>query len=151
MGCHVILQGIFLTQGSNPCLLPLFFPCLIIYSEELCKNTWSLSFSQLYSIPLGKLYYNLFSLFPLARLWVFSVFCYNVTATVKICTYLRTSLVVQQLRLYAPSAGGMDSIPAQVISCATWYGVAKKKESYAYVISYTCRSIYRMNFQKWEF
>ena len=83
MGCHVILQGIFLTQGSNPCLLPLFFPCLIIYSEELCKNTWSLSFSQLYSIPLGKLYYNLFSLFPLARLWVFSVFCYNVTATVK--------------------------------------------------------------------
>ena len=35
MGCHFLLQGIFLTQGSNPCLLPCRW---ILYPELLGKH-----------------------------------------------------------------------------------------------------------------
>ena len=128
MGCHFILQGIFLTQGSNLCLLPLFFPCLIIYSEGFCKKTWRLYFHRCIVFHWVN-YIIIYSVsFLLLDFGLFSVFCYNVTATVKSYTYIRTSLVVQRLRLYAPNAGGMDSIPAQVISHATWYGVTKRKK-----------------------
>ena len=124
MGCHFILEGIFLTQGSNPCLLPLFFPllnnlfwrALQEYMEAVLFTVHWVNYIIIYSVS-----------FLLLDFGLFSVFCYNVTATGKSYTYIRTSLVVQRLRLYAPNAGGMDSIPAQVIPHATWYGVAKNK------------------------
>ena len=50
VGCHVLLQGIFLTQGSNPCLLhlvhwqagslPLAPPAKLTWSWRLRNQSW---------------------------------------------------------------------------------------------------------------
>ena len=50
VGCHSLLQGIFLTQGSNPGLLPLLFPSIRVFLNESALHIrwpkyWSYSFN----------------------------------------------------------------------------------------------------------
>ena len=45
VGCHVLLQGIFPTQGLNPCLMSPalpggFFTTSTIWEEEVIPNSW---------------------------------------------------------------------------------------------------------------
>ena len=61
MGCHVLLQGIFPTQGSNPCLLwifhwqvgslPLAPPRKTGEAPNLCSSVQSLSYVWLFLTP----------------------------------------------------------------------------------------------------
>ena len=56
VGCHALLQGIFLTQGSNPCLLCLCIHRQVIYHQHQLGSTYqwyaqSLSLVQLFETP----------------------------------------------------------------------------------------------------
>ena len=46
VGCHFLLQGIFLTQGSNPCLLHLLFWCIIHAPTEFILHNTEGQFSK---------------------------------------------------------------------------------------------------------
>ena len=53
VGCHALLQGIFLTQGSNPCLLHLLCWQEILYhcttwAERVTKQSYQLLMSELF-------------------------------------------------------------------------------------------------------
>ena len=53
VGCHFLLQGIFLTQGSNPCLLHLLCWQEILYhcttwAERVTKQPYQLLMSELF-------------------------------------------------------------------------------------------------------
>ena len=63
VGCHFLLQGIFLTQGSNPCLLHLLHPKAVCLSLEppgkplfhfrwdYCKLSENLQVNWLVAVP----------------------------------------------------------------------------------------------------
>ena len=42
VGCHAFLQGIFLTQGSNPCLLSLLHCWQVLYQSCHLGSPWQL-------------------------------------------------------------------------------------------------------------
>ena len=65
MGCHFLLQGIFLTQGSKPCLLGLLHCRQILY----CWYTGELFYHEYNYIISTHLFFHFFFLFLLLFLF----------------------------------------------------------------------------------
>ena len=101
MGCHALLKGIFLTQGSNPCLLHLLHRRWIIYywttgevhqNQYLVPEFYFLRNRKPFETPKVNLIFLSFALL-LAFCWHFSLTLYHVSHFQDTCKYTWVSSI----------------------------------------------------------
>ena len=113
MGCQVLLQGIFLTQELNLCLLYLLHCRQILYTLKIYplkmkmgKPVWKI-FWQFFQKRNGKVFTHTQKHKPFKPVFLAELF----TKAKDWKSQMGTSLVVYWLRLCASNAGGLHSIP----------------------------------------